>query len=185
MVEHFSFEEIDLQGVYLIKPFLATDNRGSFIKDYSKKVFLNNEIDHDLKEIFYTKSKKGVIRAVHFQEVKQQAKLVRCISGEIYDVVVDLRKDSNTFGQWRAFYLNDTNNHALLIPEGFGHGYLVMEDSIVSYKCAEDFYGEYDSGIKWNDPDLNINWPIVSVNSTVIVSDKDQNLQSFREYKKR
>jgi len=182
MIQKFSFEEIDLKGAYLIKPFIAIDERGSFIKDYSKESFEENGINYDLKEVFYTNSKKGVIRAIHFQRVKQQAKLVRCISGKIYDVIVDLRKNSSTFGEWRGFYLSGENNDQLLIPEGFGHGYLVIEPSVVSYKCAEKFYGEYDDGIIWDDKEIGIDWPLELVN-TIILSEKDKNLQSFEEFR--
>ena len=96
MVQKFDFQELDLKGAYFIKPFYATDNRGGLIKDYNVDTFKANGIDHDLKEVFYTISKRGVIRATHFQLVKQQPKLVRCISGHVYDVIVDLRPDSPT-----------------------------------------------------------------------------------------
>ena len=96
MVQMFEFTELDLKGAYLIKPFYATDERGGLIKDYSKEVFRNYGIEHNLKEVFYTISKRGVIRAIHFQLVKQQPKLVRCISGHVYDVIIDLRPDSET-----------------------------------------------------------------------------------------
>ncbi|MCB4335833.1 MULTISPECIES: dTDP-4-dehydrorhamnose 3,5-epimerase [Bacillus cereus group] len=182
MIQKFSFEELDLKDAYLIKPFVAYDERGYFIKDYSKEVFESNGIKHDLKEVFYTSSHAGVIRAIHFQRVNEQAKLVRCVSGEIYDVIVDLRKDSPTFGQWKGFYLSEENKNALYVPEGFGHGYLVIKPSIVSYQCAEKFYGEYDDGIMWDDPEIGINWPLHSVD-TLILSEKDKNLQSFAEFK--
>ncbi len=137
--------------------------------------------------MFYTVSYKGVIRALHFQEVKQQAKLVRSIKGKIFDVIVDLRKNSPTYKEWRGFYLSDENNIELLVPEHFAHGYLVLEDSIVSYKCAEKFYGEYDSGIMWNDETLNINWPLDEIGGieNIILSEKDQNLQSFKNFDNR
>ena len=93
MIQKFEFQELDLKGAWLIKPFYATDHRGGLIKDYNVDVFRENGIQHDLKEVFYTVSKKGVIRAIHFQLEKQQAKLVRCISGHVYDVIVDLRPD--------------------------------------------------------------------------------------------
>jgi dTDP-4-dehydrorhamnose 3,5-epimerase len=183
MIRKFSFEKLDLEGAYLIKPFVAYDERGYFIKDYSKEVFDENRIHHDLKEVFYTNSYKGVIRAIHFQRVNAQAKLVRCISGKIYDVIVDLRNDSPTFGQWRGFYLSEENKDELYVPEHFGHGYLVIEPSIVSYKCAEKFYGEYDDGIMWNDPDIGIKWPVELVNNQIILSEKDTKLKSFDEFK--
>lgn len=183
MIQKFSFEELDLRGAYLIKPFVAHDDRGYFLKDYSKEVFEDNGIFHDLKEVFYTNSKKGVVRAIHFQRVKEQAKLVRCVSGKIYDVIVDLRKDSPTFGEWRGFFLSEENKEQLFIPEHFGHGYLVIEPSVVSYKCGEKFYGEYDDGIMWNDPDIGIEWPLELVNNEVILSEKDVNLNTFEEFK--
>ncbi len=180
----WNFEKLDLEGAYLITPFFAEDIRGGFLKDYSQEVFEQNGIRHDLKEVFYTISHKGVIRAMHFQRVKQQAKLVRCVSGKVYDVIIDLRKDSSTFKQWRGFILSGENQKELLIPEGFGHGYLVLEDSIVSYKCAEKFYGEYDDGIRYDDPDMGISWPYEKVGGKekVINSIKDDNLQSFKEF---
>jgi len=183
MIQKFSFKKLDLEGAYLIKPFVSYDERGYFIKDYSREVFDENGIHHDLKEVFYTNSHKGVIRAIHYQRVNEQAKLVRCVSGKIYDVIVDLRKDSSTFGQWRGFYLSEENKDELYIPEHFGHGYLVIEPSIVSYKCAEKFYGEYDDGIMWNDPDIGIKWPVELVNNQIILSEKDTKLQSFEEFK--
>ena len=99
MIQKFEFKETSLKGAYEIIPFYATDERGGFVKDYNIDLFKQNGIDHELKEVFYTISKKGVIRATHFQLVKQQAKLVRCISGHVYDVIVDLRPDSPTFGK--------------------------------------------------------------------------------------
>lgn len=184
MVQKFDFQEIDLKGAYLIKPFYATDNRGGLIKDYNVDMFKANGIDHDLKEVFYTISKRGVIRATHFQLVKQQAKLVRCISGHVYDVIVDLRPDSPTFGQWRGFHLTGENTNMLLVPQFFGHGYLVIEDSVVSYKCAEVFYGEGDSGIMYDDPDIGIEWPfeLIGGKENLIISEKDLNLMSFMDY---
>jgi dTDP-4-dehydrorhamnose 3,5-epimerase len=184
MIQKFEFEELELKDAYLIKPFISWDNRGCFIKDYSKEIFEQHGITHDLKEVFYTVSHKGVIRAMHFQKVKEQAKLVRCVKGKVYDVIIDLRKDSPTYKQWRGFYLSEKNNYELLVPEHFGHGYLVLEDSIVSYKCAEKFYGEYDSGIMWNDPDMAIEWPLEEIGGLekVINSEKDDNLQTFKEW---
>ena len=111
---------------------------------------------------------------------------MRCISGHVYDVIVDLRPDSPTYGQWRGFDLTGDNRKCLLVPAQFGHGYLVLEDSVVSYKCAEVFYGEGDSGIKYNDPDIAVDWPFELINGeeNIIISEKDKNLMSFVEYKK-
>lgn len=185
MIEKFDFQRLDLDGAYLIKPFFASDERGGLIKDYNTDTFRENGISHDLKEVFYTISKKGVIRAIHFQMVKQQAKLVRCISGHVYDVIVDLRPDSETFGQWRGFDLTGENMNCLFVPEYFGHGYLVLEDSVVSYKCGEVFYGEGDSGIMYNDPDIGIDWPYEKIGGeeNLIVSEKDKKLMELRDYR--
>lgn len=184
MMKHFEFQELDLKGAYLIQPFYATDDRGGFVKDYNVDTFRANGIDHELKEVFYTISKRGVIRATHFQLEKQQAKLVRCISGHVYDVIVDMRPGSETYGQWRGFHLTGENQNCLLVPEFFGHGYLVLEDSVVSYKCAQVFHGPGDSGIMYNDPDINIRWPFEEIGGVenLIISEKDKHLMSFRQY---
>ncbi len=185
-MQKFLFEELPLKGAYLIKPFFASDCRGGFIKDFSKEIFLANGIDYDLKEVFYTISHKGVIRALHFQEVNHQPKLVRCISGKVYDVIVDLRPNSPTFKQWMGFYLTGENMYELLIPAHFAHGYLVIEDSIVSYKCATAFDSKNDSGIIYNDPDIGVKWPFEEIGGIkkLIIVDKDKNLQSLKEYLK-
>ena len=184
MIQYFDFQKTSLNDLIFIKPFNAIDNRGCFTKDYSEKIFQENGILFKLKEIFYTTSKKGVLRGLHFQRNKQQAKLIRCIYGHIFDVVVDLRPKSTTFKKWIGFDLSSSNKNEILIPGGFAHGYLVLENSIVSYKCAEDFYGEYDDGIKFDDTELKIAWPydMIGGKSNLILADKDKNLQSFREF---
>jgi len=184
MINKFNFQELPLKGAFLIEPFFADDNRGGFIKDFNVDVFHENGLDYQLKETFYTLSKRGVIRALHFQLERQQAKLVRCISGHIYDVIVDLRPESPTFGKWLGFDLTGENRRELFVPKYFGHGYLVIDDSIVSYKCGESFYGPGDSGIMYNDLDLNITWPFEKIEgeNNLIISDKDMNLMSFMDY---
>ena len=186
MIEKFDFQKTELEGAYLIKPFYANDERGGFIKDYNVDTFEANGIEHELKEVFYTISHKGVIRALHFQLVKQQAKLVRCVKGHVYDVIVDLRPNSPTFGKWQGFDLTEDNRLELYIPEYFGHGYLVLEDSIVSYKCGEVFYGDGDSGIMYNDTEIGVDWPFEKIGGieNLIISEKDKNLMSFDDYKK-
>lgn len=185
MIQEFCFQELDLKGAYLIKPFYATDMRGGLIKDYNIDTFRDQGIEYNLKEVFYTISKRGVIRASHFQLGKQQPKLVRCVSGHVYDVIVDLRLDSPTFGQWRGFHLTAENTYSLLIPAYFSHGYLVIEDSVVSYKCAEVFYGKGDSGIMYDDPDIKIKWPfeLIGGKENLIISEKDLKLMSLKDYR--
>lgn len=182
MIQKFEFHETEIKGLIEVTPFNADDVRGCFTKDYSKEVFEANGIHHDLAEVFYTTSYKGVIRALHFQRIKQQPKLVRCIHGHVWDVVVDLRKDSPTFKKWLAFDLVGEMHNEILVPAGCAHGYLVLEDSIVSYKCGEKFYGEFDDGIMWNDPDIGVNWPLEEIGGeeNLIIAEKDKNLQSFK-----
>ena len=184
MIEKFQFEETSLKGACKIRPFYADDLRGGFIKDYNIDTFRENGLDHPLKEVFYTVSRRGVIRALHFQLGKQQPKLVRCISGHVYDVIVDLRPGSPTFGRWEAFDLTGENRLSLYIPDYFGHGYLVLEDSIVSYKCGEVFFGAGDSGIRYDDPDLAVVWPFEQIGGIdrLIISEKDLHLMSLKDY---
>ena len=183
MIRKFEFHETEIQGLIEVTPFNADDIRGCFTKDYSREVFEANGISHELAEVFYTTSYKGVIRALHFQREKQQPKLVRCIHGHVYDVVVDLRPESPSFRKWLGFDLTGDNQKELLIPGGCAHGYLVLEQSVVSYKCAEKFYGEFDDGIMWNDPDIAVEWPLELIGGVdkLIIADKDMNLQSFAE----
>lgn len=184
MIQKFDFKKTKIDGLIEVTPFNADDIRGCFTKDYSKEVFEANGIKHDLAEVFYTTSHKGVIRALHFQRVKQQPKLVRCIYGHVYDVVVDMRKDSPTFKQWLGFDLIGEKHNEILVPAGCAHGYLVLEPSIVSYKCSEKFYGEYDGGIKWDDSDINVKWPLEKIGGreNLILADKDKNLPTFKEF---
>jgi len=177
----FDVQPTDIAGLWRISPFASFDNRGWFIKDYSDELFRVAGVPLDVKEVFYASSSVGVIRGVHFQRGRQQTKLVRCITGEIFDVVVDLRPDSPTFKSWRAFILSGDNHEELLIPGGCGHGYLVLEEAIVAYKCGEVFVPECDDGIIWNDSDLKIDWPIAD-GVTPTLSRKDSSLQTFREF---
>ena len=159
-IQPFAFLPTAIKGVLQINAFCAEDSRGCLTKDYSKDVFLVNGHPFELKEVFYTTSYKGVIRAIHFQREVQQGKLIRVIKGCVYDVVVDLRDGSETFGKWQSFKLCEDEKKELYIPGGCGHGYLVLEDSIVSYKADNPYIKEFDDGIMWNDPDINVAWPL-------------------------
>lgn len=185
MIQKFEFHKTKIPGLVEVVPFNADDVRGRFTKDYSKEIFEANGIYHNLAEVFYTTSHKGVIRALHFQREKQQPKLVRCIYGHVWDVVVDLRKDSPAFKEWLSFDLTGENHKEILVPAGCAHGYLVLEEySIVSYKCAEKFYGEFDDGIRWNDSDIGVKWPLelVGGQAQIILAEKDLKLQTFAEF---
>lgn len=187
MIQKFEFKELDLKGAYLITPFYATDDRGGLIKDYNVQAYKNAGIDYELKETFYTISKRNVIRAIHFQLEKPQPKLMRCISGRVFYVIVDLRSESHTYGQYRCMELSGDVPACVLCPAGFGQGYLVLEDSVMSYKAAEEFYGPGDAGIMYNDPDIGINWPfeLIGGKENLIISEKDLKLMSFKEYANR
>jgi dTDP-4-dehydrorhamnose 3,5-epimerase len=187
MIQKWEFTELELKGAYLIKPFYATDDRGGLIKDYNIDTFKDNGIDYDLKETFYTISKRGVIRSTHFQMEIPQPKLMRCISGKVWYIMVDLRPESETYGKWLHFDLSGDDVISLLVPAGFGQGYLVLEDSVMSYKAADVFYGPGDAGIMYNDPDIGIKWPfeLIGGKDNLIISEKDLNLMSFREYSKK
>lgn len=184
MRQNFEFHQTGIEGLLEIRPFHADDIRGGFTKDYSQEAFEANGIRYDLKEVFYTTSYKGVIRAMHFQREVQQPKLVRCIYGHVFDVVLDLREGSSTFNKWLSFELEGEKYNEILVPGGCAHGYLVLEESIVSYKCSEKFYGEYDDGIMWDDPDINIAWPLEKIGGIekLILADKDKQLQSFADF---
>ncbi len=184
MIQKFEFREAEIKGLFEITPFNADDIRGCFTKDYSREIFEQNGIEHEIAEVFYSTSKKGVIRGLHFQRVKEQAKLVRCISGHIFDVVVDLRAGSPTFKKWLGFELNEENCKEVLVPVGCAHGFLALNLSTVSYKCSECFCAEGDDGMRWNDPDIAIDWGLERIGGVdkVILSEKDSKLQSLKEF---
>lgn len=185
MIQKFEFKETEIAGLYEINSFNADDNRGGFTKDYSKDIFAENGISLDLAEVFYARNHKGVVRGLHFQREIQQAKLVRCLNGHIFDVVVDLRKDSPTFLKWKGFDLVGDKYNEILVPIGCAHGYMALEEnSIVSYKCSVCFAPEYDDGVRFDSPEFAIDWPFDKIGGrdAVIMSDKDKGLQTFKEF---
>lgn len=173
-------QDFNIIGIKLITPFYAEDERGYFIKYLERDLFLKAGLNPDVRECFEVYSKKQVIRGLHFQTVEPQAKLVRVVSGRIYDVAVDLRKGSPTFGKYTACELSSENRKGLWIAAGFAHGYQVLsEDAIVSYTCIGRYLKEYDTGIKWDDPELAISW-----STTVpVVSERDNGLMSFKKFR--
>ena len=182
-MNNFFVEETNIEGLKVIIPFYAEDDRGFYIKTYERDIFKSLGMDIDIQELCGSISKKGVLRGLHFQTKYAQSKLVRCAYGEIYDVAVDLRPESKSFGKWYGIFLSHINKKMLFIPSGFAHGILAMtEDAVLSYHSSEKYIKDYDSGIIWNDTDLNITWPINKVNGNIILSEKDKKLQSFKEY---
>ena len=179
------FKDTNLKDAKLITTFVQNDCRGSFIKDFHHSEFMEHNINFVIKEEMETISKKGVIRGMHFQLYKPQAKLVRCIKGEIFDYIVDARKNSPTYLQGQGFILSEENNNCLYVPKGFLHGYLVIDDSVVTYKCDEEFYKDGDSVIRYDDRTLNIDWHIdkfIGNSTKIILSEKDNNAPSFEYY---
>ncbi len=178
-MDSFRFDQTDMPGVYIIHSFLQEDNRGMFVKSFERDIYRENGIEFKCNELFFSYSSKHVIRGLHFQTHAPQAKLVGVISGRVFDVVVDLRSDSPTFGLWKGFYLSAINRTSLYIPRGCAHGFLALQDeSIVCYNCDGVYDKETDTGIQFNDSDINIKWPMNNINDA-IVSEKDRQLMSF------
>lgn len=180
MPKQFEFRELSIPGVFLITPFSAVDNRGMFIKDYSQKVFAEKGIKFEPAETLCLYSHSNVLRGLHVQREKGQSKLIRCVTGLIWAVAVDLRYNSSSFGKWIGEELSPGKE--LFIPQRFALGTYALQDSVLECMCGEPFCEEYDDGIRWDDRDLNISWPIKSDMERPIVSDKDRNLLSFRHY---
>ncbi|WP_040952376.1 dTDP-4-dehydrorhamnose 3,5-epimerase [Gorillibacterium massiliense] len=161
--------------VLLLEPKVFSDSRGFFMESYNKQKFLELGIEHLYVQDNHSLSvETGVIRGLHYQlNPKSQSKLVRVVNGAIYDVVVDIRRSSPTYGQWAGFILSSENKRQLLVPQGFAHGFCtIVPNTEVLYKVDEFYSSEHDRGILWSDPALKINWPI----SNPILSDKDQKL---------
>lgn len=178
----FGFKELDLKGAYLIHNFYAGDNRGGFTKNFEKSIYASVGIDFTLDETFLSRSMKNVIRGLHFQFSDPQAKLVFVISGRVWDVIVDLRAGSPTFKQWRAYELSGANHLGLYIPKGFAHGFASLEDeSIMLYQCDGKYNPGTDTGIRFNEPEIGVEWPINE--EQAIHSQRDLNLMDWLEYR--
>ena len=169
----FDFISLEIPDIKLVIPKVFKDDRGFFLESYKKSDFIANGIADDFKQDNYSKSSKGVLRGLHYQaSPKEQAKLVRCCRGKIFDVAVDIRKSSKTFGQWVGEILSEENNHILYIPAGFAHGFVVLSDTAeIIYKTSNEYSKEHDRGILWNDPDININW---GIDFMPVLSEKDK-----------
>lgn len=167
-----------IEGLIELIPRVFEDERGYFFESYNKPLFTSLGLPMDFVQDNQSFSVKGVLRGLHMQnEPYAQGKLVRVITGQVLDIAVDLRQDSPTFGQYETFLLDAKLANMAYIPEGFAHGFVALEDSIFSYKCTNIYNKAAESGIVWNDPDLNINWGV----ENPIVSEKDQQLKPLRE----
>lgn len=178
---NFNFIQTKIPDLYIIEPKVFGDDRGYFMESYSQKDFADAGLTMTFVQDNESKSRKGVLRGLHFQTKHTQGKLVRVTQGEVWDVAVDLRKGSPTYGQWEGVYLSAENKRQFYVPEGFAHGFVVTsEEAIFNYKCTNFYAPEYDSGLLWNDSDVGIEWPLEGVGE-ILLSEKDQKQKTLKE----
>lgn len=172
MMSNFIFHETKIKNVYIIDVKTFGDYRGYFMETYKELDFKEAGLDYSFVQDNQSSSRKGVLRGLHFQKTHPQAKLVRVIKGEVFDVAVDLRKGSDTYGQWVGVLLSEENHKQFMIPRGFAHGFVVVSDyAEFAYKCDDVYHPEDEGGIMWNDPDVGVEWPDVG---EIILSEKDK-----------
>ena len=177
----FKITKLDIEGLLIIEPTVFGDDRGYFYESYNKKELEEVGFDVEFIQDNQSKSKKGVLRGLHYQKTKPQGKLVRVISGRIIDIALDIRKDSKTFGKWYSIELSAENKKQLYVPEGFAHGFVVISDYAEFLYKVTDYYDPSDeAGILYNDPTLNIDWGNIE---EVILSDKDKVQPLFKDIK--
>ena len=175
------FIQTELPEVIIVKPTIFTDHRGFFMESYHIDKYTKGGISCKFVQDNHAKSVKNSLRGLHFQLNHPQGKLLRCLQGRIFDVAVDIRDDSSNYGKWVGVELSCKNKYQLFIPPGFAHGYCVLSQTAeIAYKCSEIYHPEDDRGIIWNDPEVDIKWPIVNP----ILSDKDKSLPLLSHLKK-
>ncbi len=179
----FEFERQKINDVILVKPKVFGDSRGFFMESYKKSDFFANGIDVEFNQDNHSKSTKGVLRGLHYQAKPYgQAKLVRCSKGRIYDVAVDIRPNSETFGQYVKVELSEDNKQMLYIPEGFAHGFVALTDEVeLLYKASGEYNPQADRGVIWNDKDINIDW---NIDFEPLLSEKDKVQPTLKEINK-
>lgn len=178
----FEFQKTELEGLALIDPLFLPDSRGYLAKTFESGLFASQGISFTLAEELESKSCRHTLRGLHFQRRHSQDKLVQVLQGAAFDVAVDLRKSSPTFGKWEGFYLTGENRRMLYIPKGFAHGFLALEEgTLFSYLCGDRYDPESDGGLRWNDSHVAVDWPLDKVEQ-VIVSEKDAALPSLVDY---
>lgn len=178
----YQFNKTEIDGLYVIEPTVFGDNRGYFMETYTYSAFKEAGLSMNFVQDNQSKSKKGVLRGLHFQTRNSQGKLVRVIRGEVFDVAVDIREGSATYGQWYGVSLSEENKRQFYIPEGFAHGFLVTsEEAEFVYKCTNFYDPASEGGLLWNDKDIGIQWPI-SPDMEILLSDKDKKQPTLREY---
>lgn len=177
----FKFIETSIEDVYIIEPTVFGDERGYFMETYHQGEFKEAGLDMEFVQDNQSRSVKGVLRGLHFQYTKPQGKLVRVIKGEVFDVAVDLRQNSPTYGNYEGVILSEENKRQFYVPEGFAHGFVVLSDvAEFTYKCTAFYDPDDEGGIMWNDPDINIQWPIEDMND-VVLSEKDNKWKPLKE----
>ena len=175
----FVFHKTEIEGVFVIEPTVFDDERGYFMETYNERDFAEAGINCKFVQDNQSKSHKGVLRGLHFQKQYPQAKLVRVISGEVFDVAVDIRPGSPTFGKWVGTILSEENKKQFFIPKGFAHGFLVLSDTAeFTYKCDEFYHPEDEGGIRWDDPTVAVQWP--QMEGEIVLSERDK-AQGFRD----
>lgn len=183
-MDKFIFKETIIKDVIIVKPRVFEDNRGYFCETYNQRDFANAGVNDIFVQDNESVSVKGVLRGLHYQEKHPQSKLVRVTEGEVFDVAVDIRPESDTFGKWVGVILSAENKKQLYIPKGLAHGFLVLSPRAkFNYKCGDFYYADDQRGIMYNDKDININWKDYC-NEEFILSEKDKMNQSFAEYTK-
>ena len=187
-MNNFEVITTPIKDLVIIQPKVFGDERGFFQETYNEKAFSEHGLKMKFVQDNHSKSKKGVLRGLHFQTKFSQGKLVRVIKGSVYDVAVDLRKESESFGQWFGVLLTEENKTMFYVPEGFAHGFITLEDDTeFLYKCTDFYSPEYDSGILWNDEILNIDWKLAEhgiKEEELTISEKDQKQHKFNPEKK-
>ena len=165
------FESTSLAEVIKITPTVHDDDRGFFIETWQAQRFRDAGIDADFVQDNFSQSSKGTLRGLHYQIEQAQGKLVRVVSGEVFDVAVDLRRSSRRFGQWVGEILSAENKHQLWVPPGFGHGFLVLSETAeFEYKCTDYYAPDFERAIRWDDPDIGIQWPLVNCEQPILSS---------------
>ena len=165
----------NLPGVIVIEPKVYVDKRGFFLETFREDVLLQAGINAHFVQDNHTRSSQGVLRGLHYQMTQTQGKLVRVAAGSVFDVVVDVRTSSPTFGQWFGTELNEDNIKMIYVPPGFAHGFVVLSETAdFIYKCTDYYHPESEQGIAWDDPDLNIDWSIAEIAEKISISDKDK-----------
>lgn len=180
----FELIDTDIEDLYIIQPTVFEDERGFFMESYNEDEFYDLGLYYNFVQDNHSKSKCGVLRGLHFQRNFPQTKLVRVTKGIVYDVAVDLREGSPTFGKYYGVVLSEENKKMFLIPQGFAHGFLVLSDEAeFQYKCDDVYHPEDEDGIAWNDPTINIEWPLdLIAGQEIILSEKDKNWRTLYEW---